>query len=144
MAQQKTGGIPLPCAREGGELKKARLTKGLKQREVASALGHSEGHVGRYQNWERGANRPDPAEFGPLSALLGIEVASLYTKTPETHVPQSLRRHVVDAKAVRPLLASIRRDLEALEQLVRPLASEASEIKYSKAERKKKDKVSVP
>jgi len=58
-------------------IKAARDAKGLKQREVAVALGMDSISVSR---WERGKSLPDPVATMPrLAELLGVDVGWIYT-----------------------------------------------------------------
>lgn len=50
-------------------LREARLQKGLKQEEVANALGKTKSVISR---WEKGENRPDADSIFDLSELLDV------------------------------------------------------------------------
>jgi transcriptional regulator with XRE-family HTH domain len=63
----------LPLAAEGEMLRKARGSR--TSTSIARAVGIS---LGRYQNYERGANAPRRELWEPLSAALGIDVAQVY------------------------------------------------------------------
>lgn len=54
----------------GAELKRARESMGLTQRDVAEHVGVA--HAKVVSRWERGAYRPAPENMGPLTRLLGV------------------------------------------------------------------------
>ena len=56
-------------------IKKYREAKGLKQSEVAEAVGKSANVV---SNWERGDNQPDPETIRKLCKLFGIDANTIY------------------------------------------------------------------
>ena len=69
----------------GSALHRARLVKGLSQRELAkecAQLGHrvSDGEISKY---ERGLRTPRPANLKTLADALGVQVADLLHATPE-------------------------------------------------------------
>lgn len=59
----------------GENIKKARLSKGLNQKELAEALKDKEISVGNtsVSNWENGINKPDPDTITALCEILNVD-----------------------------------------------------------------------
>lgn len=55
-------------------IKKARLTAGITQVDLAAQLGVTNGAIGQ---WEKGITRPRPARLKRLAAILGTTVDAL-------------------------------------------------------------------
>ena len=64
----------------GGKIRAQREKRGLKQQDLANALGISPQAVSK---WERGENAPDVSVFRPLARLLGVSVDYLLSVNEE-------------------------------------------------------------
>lgn len=59
----------------GRNLKRARVARGLTQRELAEMIGTDSFQVSR---WERGANRPKDDTLHALGEALAVQLSSFY------------------------------------------------------------------
>lgn len=59
----------------GENIKKARLLKGMNQKELAEALKKKDVEVGNtsISNWENGINKPDPDTISALCEILEVD-----------------------------------------------------------------------
>lgn len=73
MANQLTNRI-------GANLKAARKSAGLTQRQLAERIGTDSFQVSR---WERGANRPQDETLSALAETLGMDLSAFYTEPAE-------------------------------------------------------------
>lgn len=72
----------------GDRIRKARLAKGLTQKQLAEMLNITDATVNRY---ERGIRKPDPEMLKAIADILNVSVDYLLGKTdiPNLHVPES-------------------------------------------------------
>ena len=61
-------------------IKKARLTAGITQIDLATQLGVTQGSIGQ---WEKGVTRPRPGRLKRLAAILGTTVEELISDWEE-------------------------------------------------------------
>jgi transcriptional regulator with XRE-family HTH domain len=72
----------------GERIRKARLVKGLTQKQLAKILNVTDATVNRY---EKGIRNPDPEMLKTIADVLDVSIDYLLGKTdiPNTHVPEN-------------------------------------------------------
>lgn len=72
----------------GERIRKARLAKGLTQKQLAEILNVTDATVNRY---EKGIRKPDPEMLKAIADVLNVSIDYLLGKTdvPNIHIPES-------------------------------------------------------
>ncbi|MBT1278919.1 helix-turn-helix transcriptional regulator [Thermoanaerobacter sp. CM-CNRG TB177] len=72
----------------GERIRKARLAKGLTQKQLAEMLNITDATVNRY---EKGIRKPDPEMLKAIADVLNVSIDYLLGKTdiPNIHIPES-------------------------------------------------------
>jgi transcriptional regulator with XRE-family HTH domain len=109
----------------GDNIKKYREAKGLKQEQIADAIGKSKNVV---SNWERGDNKPDADTIPLLCGLLGVDANTLmgWDNTEQLKADaKGLEEKIINNPAIKEFLPEIadmsRDDLELLINLVKKI-----------------------
>ena len=109
----------------GDNIKKSREAKGLKQEQIADAIGKSKNVV---SNWERGDNKPDADTIPLLCGLLGVDANTLmgWDNTEQLKADaKGLEEKIINNPAIKEFLPEIadmsRDDLELLINLAKKI-----------------------
>ena len=117
-----------PYVQQGAALRAAREALGYTQKQVMEKLTEDPAApAGRYQNWERGANRPLVDDIMLLSRVLNINARALYFPSIDT-VPKFLRSNMLPVDELKPLLARMEREVEFIKQLIAGRNNEVPQV----------------
>ena len=108
----------------GMKIKRARETAGLSQRDLASAIGVSNGAVGQ---WESHAKKPGRESLGKISRALGITTDSLLSSDASV-VYQMLITDALEVRAVLAFRRLSRRQKDNLLELLSVAGDVAAEM----------------
>ncbi len=111
----------------GDNIKKYREAKGLKQEEVAAAVGKTKNVV---SNWERGDNKPDADTIPILCGLLGVDANTLmgWDNTEQLKADaKSVEEQIVQNPKIKELLPDIvtmsNEDIDLLNSFIKRMKS---------------------
>ncbi len=110
-----------------------RIAKGLTQKALAKKVGVSDAAV---VGWERGKNRPSPANMEPLCKELGASEAQLDGKEPLNKSTQLLLD--ADFPALRSALEASDTEIQKTLSIMDRIASTGDEPKTKPKPKKKK------
>lgn len=98
-------------------IKNFRIFRGIKQQQLADALGKSKSVI---SNWERGENSPDPDSCEKLCKILKVTPNQLFgwEENPDyvKHV-QKMQKYQADIDKLRVEIYNLQRQIENIETI---------------------------